>query len=396
MDTTGAGGCGCLASYGGEGIVNLVSSLVSGLGGVETGYPPLAALPPARVAGARRVVLLVVDGLGHDLLAAGPPGGTLRRGLLGPITSVFPPTTATAIPTFLTGLAPSRHGLVGWHTYFRELGTVATVLPYTTRPGRFPLARSGVGADTLFGLTPVFARLPVASTAVLPRGLADSEVSRALAGPAVRLPFRSLGGLLRQVLGQVRQGGGGRRFVYAYWPEIDRLAHRHGSRSPQVAAELARLDAGVKGLLAGLAGTDTLLVVTADHGFVDVPPGGRLWLEDHPDLAAGLVLPLCGEPRTAYCYVHPHRARAFGREVEAALGAAAWARPSEALLEEGWLGPGPCHPGLADRLGHWTVLMNEGHALSDRLLGEEPHPMVGFHGGVSAAEMRVPLAVWEC
>jgi hypothetical protein len=70
-------------------------------------------------------------------------------------------------------------------------------------------------------------------------------------------------------------------------------------------------------------------------------------------------------------------------------------RESTALIEEGWLGPGPIHPRLGERVGDWTLLLADGYALTDRLQGEKRHRMVGFHGGASDAERRVPLMVWE-
>ncbi len=383
-----------IPDYGGGSIVNLMASVVRGLGGQDPGLPCLRVLPAERVASARRVVLLVVDGLGFDFLVGHGRARTLRSGLVGPIDSVFPPTTATAVTAFLTGLPPSRHGLVGWFTYFRELGTVATVLPYTTRHGRLPLTGRGVSAGDLLGLTPVFDRLPVPSTAVLPAHIADSEVSRALSGRARRVPYRSLAGMVRRTVEAVRRADG-RAYVYAYWPELDRLAHRHGVGSARVSDHLAEIDAGLAGLLRALKGSGTLLVVTADHGFVDAPPERQLRLEDYPELASALALPLCGEPRTAYCYVRPRQAPGFPERVAALLGGVVEVRESTALIEEGWLGPGPAHPRLDERVGDWTLLMADRYTLTDRLQGEKRHRMVGFHGGASDAERRVPLIVWE-
>ena len=113
-------------------IVNLMASLILGLGGVPHGYAPLRELKPERLQRYRNIVLLVIDGLGHQYLTRAGAGGTLHAHLQGRITSVFPTTTTTAITTFYTGLAPRQHGLTGWHTWFRELGCVLKVLP--TRP----------------------------------------------------------------------------------------------------------------------------------------------------------------------------------------------------------------------------------------------------------------------
>lgn len=96
--------------YGGGSIVNLMSSVAAVLGGVPSGYAPLRLLPPHRLQGACNLVLLVVDGLGCAYLQREGYGGWLHGHLVGPIDSVAPPTTATAIPAFLTGLPPAVHG----------------------------------------------------------------------------------------------------------------------------------------------------------------------------------------------------------------------------------------------------------------------------------------------
>ena len=147
-----------LPDYAGGSLVNLMSSIAAALG-AHSPYAPLAALPPDALAEARHVVLWVVDGLGFDYLSR--HAGALRRHLRGSMTSVFPSTTASAIPTFLTGLAPQQHGLTGWNMYFREIGAVVAPLPFRVRTGRHALREAGVTPATLFGLTPLFDHLPL-------------------------------------------------------------------------------------------------------------------------------------------------------------------------------------------------------------------------------------------
>ncbi len=123
-----------MPDYHGGSIVNLMASIVQALGAEERLYPPLRALPPARLT-SRNIVLLVIDGLGHDSLITHCRDGVLARHMKDRITSVFPSTTATAITTFLTGTAAQQHGVTGWFMYFRELGGVLAVLPYQPRHG---------------------------------------------------------------------------------------------------------------------------------------------------------------------------------------------------------------------------------------------------------------------
>src|SRR5512135_1543517 len=190
-----------LPDYGGGGLVNLMSSIAMALGG-SSAYPPLATLPPQALAGARHLVLLVVDGLGLDYLSR--RDGALRRHLHGQLTSVFPSTTASAIPTFLTGLAPQQHGLTGWNMYFREIGAVVTPLPFRVRTGRHSLREAGVTPATLFGLTPLFDRLPLPCHVVSPHNIIHSDFNVALSGHAQRHGYDTLDELFALIAGLLR------------------------------------------------------------------------------------------------------------------------------------------------------------------------------------------------
>ncbi|CAL1240716.1 alkaline phosphatase family protein [Candidatus Methylocalor cossyra] len=371
-------------------IVNLMASLVEGLGGGPTGYVPLPALPVAEVAEYRQVVLLVVDGLGCEFLAHQDRRSGLRE--RAQLTSVFPSTTATAVTAFLTGLAPQQHGLTGWHMYFRELGAVLAVLPGIPRYGGVPLRQAGVDCARLFGHVPLSDRLKVACSMVIPRRIAHSDFNLAHQGQADLRPFDTQEDFFQAIAWIVRQGHG-RRFVYGYWPDLDRISHEAGAYGPEARGHFAAWEAGLDGLLRRIKGTGTLIVLTADHGFIDTAPDRTLLLDQHPVLAECLALPLCGEARVAYCYVRPGRQEAFESYVLSALGAYAELWPSGQLIERGAFGLGPVHPRLAERVGDYVLVMKDNYILKDWLPGERRFQPIGVHGGLSEAEMRVPLMV---
>lgn len=388
-----------LPDYRAGSIVNLMVSLRLGLGGTSGAaaaslYAPLPCLPPEDVAAHRNVVLLVIDGMGYEFLMSGDSAPALKRHLRGRITSVFPPTTASAITTFLTGAAPQQHGLTGWFMYFKELGAVCAVLPGTPRYGKAPFSHEGLDPVAFFGHRPFFEALPVPAYVIQPDYLTHSDFSRAHSGRAERRGYRDMRGLFREIRRAVK-GDRHAKYVYAYWAGLDSLGHDLGIGSAQAGEHLAWLDAQFDALCTDLAGTDTLLLVTADHGQVDVSAGGQIWVADHPGLAEALVLPLCGEPRVAYCYVRPDGCRSFEDYVGTRLGAAAELMPSRNLLRRGAFGLGEPHPRLAERIGDYALVMREGYVIRDRLFGEEPPCHVGVHGGVSEAELYVPLIACE-
>lgn len=377
--------------YEGGSIVNLMRSLGDALGAAPADYAPLRDLPEARLRDARRIALVVIDGLGDELLAHLGPDSALASLRTARMTSVYPPTTATAVTTFMTGLAPQQHGLTGWFMHFRRLGAVTAVLPFMPRYARKPLSGAGVPIAPLVDCEGFYDRIGGRSVALLPEAIVDSDFSRRLCGRAERVAFDSLEAFAARLERFVRGDDGDLAYLHAYWSELDHLAHLHGPSSEAVAAHFRALDAALAPVAARCAESGTLLVLTADHGFIDSGPHERVDLEGHPALADLLSLPLCGEPRSTYCYVRHHAADAFEDYVESELSRFATLVPSEALVDDGWFGPGTPHPELRARVGDYTLQMRERYTLRDTVVGERGFDLFGMHGGVAAAEQHVPL-----
>lgn len=372
-------------------IVNLMSSIRLALGGADYGYPPLAQLSTKDL-GTRRIVLMVIDGLGYNYLSS-RRDSTFNRHLQGPLTSVFPTTTASAITSFYTGVAPQQHGITGWFMWLRELGSVATVLPFMPRHGGISYTQLGVEPRQLFNRPSMFADLEARCHVVNPAHITDSAYSRAGTGPAQRHPCTGIASFFKQLRTILSTKGFDRTFAFAYWAQLDTLAHQYGAASRQVAAHFEELDGAFAAFLEEIAGTDTTVLVTADHGHIDTRPDRVLHLEDHPALREDLTLPLCGEPRVAYCYVRAHRREHFEAYIGEHLSHCCELQPSYRLLEQGYFGLGEPHPRLHERIGDYVLLMKDNYVISERLLGEGPFNQTGVHGGLSADELYVPLVL---
>ena len=381
--------------YQGGSIVNLMASLIPGLGGAPHSYAPLPVLEPGRLQRYRNIVLLVIDGLGHRFLSQSAAGSTLCAHLQGRITSVFPTTTTTAITTFLTGLAPQQHGLTGWHTWFKELGCVMRVLPARPRYGGSSLSEVDIDAVRLFGHVPVFDRISAHSHVIAPRHIARSDFNLAHTGRAEVRDFQTLEQMFEGITRAVHTATE-RSYVYAYWPHLDRIAHEHGIASNVAHDHLAELDTGFEQLLGSITGSGTLVILTADHGIIDTEQNRVIDLEDHPGLAETLVLPLCGEPRVAYCYVQPDRRDDFERYFNRKLASYATLWPSRELVARNYFGPGVPHPRLHERVGDYTLIMKDNYVIKDWLFAERRYSQVGVHGGLSEQELYVPLVVATC
>jgi hypothetical protein len=380
-----------LPQYRDGSLLNLISTLLAARGG-RPAHGPLAILPPQAIESARNVVFLLVDGLGYNYLNDVGQGGALRDHLAGQLTSVFPSTTASAITTSFTGSSPAEHGLAGWHGWFPEADVVAAALPFRRRGDEVPLSQLGIAPGSLLPPRSIFDAMACETYIVSQRRIVDSEYSVHMGGRARRIGYDSLASMVDAIDAVVR-GSAARKYVYAYYPEFDTVAHVHGVASGQAAKRLTAIDAAFSALLRKLVCTDTALVVSADHGFIDTPKAQALELADYPALAELLRLPLTGEPRVAFCHVRPGAVDEFVARARTLLDGKADVRRCPALVEEGWFGPGTPHPRFADRLGDVALVMREHCTLKDRLPGERQHAMIGNHGGVTADEMFVPLVL---
>ena len=255
-----------------------MQSILTGLGAPGAGggaHGHLADLAPAEVADARHVVLFVVDGLGRAQLDAGP-APALRASLRGTMTSVFPSTTASAVTTFLTGLAPVEHAVTGWFMWLRELDSIIAPLPFTTRAGgdRSRLARHRAGrrlrrAERLRagarglprgparrpGRLVVFARAHARGDIQGLRGAGSAgrfDPRHRPAGPAANLRLRLLAGA-RHALARIRRverrgpapPGGDRRGLPAPARRARRKRHAaRGDRGPRLRRHPSRIAPG--------------------------------------------------------------------------------------------------------------------------------------------------------
>jgi len=228
--------------------------------------------------------------------------------------------------------------------------------------------------------------LPGNSFVVTYKEIIDSEYNTCHCRGAQCVAYETLDELVAQIEGAVKSGAD-RKFVYAYWPVYDMVSHRYGAGSAEAFEQFAKIDAAFGTLLARLSGTDSVVIATADHGFIDVAPEESFELP--VSLASLLRFPLCGERRVAYCHVHD--VKTFMQKAKDWLGEHADVIPSQNLADEGWFGPGTPHPRFKERIGDVALVMRGRYTVKDWTPGESRHLHIGNHGGTSDDEMLIPL-----
>lgn len=298
-----------LPNYADGSIVNLMSSIKKALGGKHS-YKELKILPSKNIKDSKNVVLLIIDGLGYLYLKEHLKGTIFEDGLKDKLTSVFPPTTASAITTFATGLSPSEHAFTGWFMHLKELGVVSTILPFNPRIGGSAFSSNDINISDILRCRGFTKDLKISSYLITHNKIKNSDFTKYTAEKSRILGYKSLQGFFKQVRKAIKTHNR-KKFIYGYWPELDSIAHEKGINSKQARKHFSEICSELTKLLKSMNGTNTKVIITADHGLIDTTKERLINLEDHPDMLDCLSLPLCGEPRAAYCYVHPSKAKKF-------------------------------------------------------------------------------------
>jgi predicted AlkP superfamily pyrophosphatase or phosphodiesterase len=362
-----------LPDYAGGCISNIVPALLDGA--VESGSE-LGSWMPEAALDAGQVVLFVLDGLGWEQLQERRHlAPTLSALVGGPITSVSPSTTATALTSIATGLTPGVHGVVGYRVAVDH--DVLNVLRWTTPQ---------LG-DARKRLSPAQFQPHPSFLAQRPRIVTKAEFATSGFSGAhlcdVRFRGYRTNAVLLLELRKALQDG--EPFVYAYYDGIDKVSHEYGLRE-HFDAEVAYADRMVADILAFLP-PDAALVITADHGQVDV---GDNVLALHPEVLSHVSFQ-SGEGRFRWLHARPGRVPALAETVEAHHGDTGWVRTRDETIDEGWWGP-RVTDAARSRLGDVALVAREAVSYIDEA-DTGPYELLGRHGSLTAAEMLVPLLV---
>ncbi len=368
--------------YGEAALADLLPSALAALG--VPGEPN-----PLELAGSGCVVVLLVDGLGWNLLRRYAEYAPFLASLPGrPLTAGFPTTTATSLASLGTGLPPGEHGLTGYISLLEEVGEPVNWL-------RWQVASSGANlADRLVPeqVQPrptAFERAEragVAVSVVSAHAFAGSGLTRAvLRGGSYRPAFTAADTATTVA---AAAAAGRPSLIYCYNSELDLIGHGRGCHSEAWRLQLALIDHAVR-LLAERLPADATLLVTADHGMVDVPEDGRIDYDAEPALAEG-VEAIAGEGRLRYLHVAPGRLAEVRQRWLDRVGDQLAVLSRDEAIERGWFGPS-VGPAARRRIGDLLVLATGPAAVVRRRAEQRLSTMIGLHGALTEDELLVPL-----
>ncbi|WP_028062871.1 alkaline phosphatase family protein [Solirubrobacter soli] len=327
---------------------------------------------PGRVAALtrehERVAVVLLDAFGWAFVQRHADHPFLKRLEIEPVASQFPSTTTAHLTTLYTGLPVAEHGLYEWCVYEPQLDAPILALPFVT-PSGVPLE---LDPRTVVPGPTIFERLDAPARVLQPEEIAFGKYNQAAFAGATVEPYQRF----EQAVARLNATPG---LTHLYWDKIDAAGHRHGPSHPEfVARSLTALDA-----LASVR--DTFIVVTADHGQLDVGPVD--YLDDAwPPLLEHLRQEPCGSARD--CFLHVSDPDTVVGELTAALGDRAEVRLAAELFPD-------AGPRLQARLADVCVLPAPGRMAWLRAYPSRQLEFKGHHGGLTAAESETWVGMMQ-
>lgn len=333
--------------------------------------------------GVRRVVVLLVDGMGwHNLPTLAPVAPGLAALPARQITCGFPSTTPTSLVSLATGVAPGVHGVLAFTTVVPGTDKILNHTMWTDDPVPHewqPIPPLYVAA----------ARHGIAVTVVNRPEYVGSGLTEVTTRGAVYRAASDLEELAEGMLAALAESGTP-SLVYGYHPSLDKAGHAFGVDSAQWGEAASDVDKLVARLI-GALGPDAALVVTADHGQFNVPADRRIDIDADPRLGFG-VRHFAGEPRVRYLHAEPGATEDVLAAWRDLAGHAAWIGSREEAIATGWYGS--MNPAFAARLGDVVVVCQDDWAVLGTIRERESiSKLVAMHGALTEAEMDIPLVV---
>lgn len=367
--------------YGEASLADVLPSALAALG--VDGEPD--ALGLGRAAG---VVVLLVDGLGWNLLRARAEHAPFLAALDGrPLTAGFPTTTSVSLASLGTGRPPGEHGITG----------------YTSRLGDHPDPVNWLSWRRAHAATPLLDDFPPETVQPLPTAFERGERAGLDVSVVSGNSFRGTG-LTRAVLrGGTYRGvftgadlitevgeavAAPRPLVYCYTGDLDLIGHVRGPNHPAWDVQLGLVDQLVRQIAARLP-AGVRLLVTADHGMVEVPEAARIDLDAEPELKADVEL-IAGEARMRHLHVLAGRADAVAARWSERFGDRLAVVLRDDAIARGWFGP-VVTPAAAERIGDVLIISTSDAAVVRTRAEPRVSLMAGHHGALTDDELLVPL-----
>ena len=359
------------------------------------------------------IFLILIDTLGYLSFKKNRRYFPLpQQTLISPLTTIFPSTTTAVLSTLSTGLLPQEHGLFEWRLYIPQIGDIIKTLPFcfTNSHQQDQLADLGFDPDQVFFKKPTIyqklAQKGIPSFAFSHQSYYKSAFAKITLNGAKTIPFADLAELftaLKQTATKITNKYP-KTFTYVYIDYLDYTGHRHGPKSDYFKTELAQIALMIKRFFLqplrenSQLKSKSLVIITTDHGQVQINPRETIYLNRFRKLTNSLKLkpnqePITatGGPRDVFLHLKKGHQDKIIAYLKKKLASQASVYSSAEALENGWFGNRRSSQKFLERLGEVLILPQDNLTVWLNSDGEKKIDKLGHHGGLTAEEMLVPL-----
>lgn len=369
-------------------ILNMVTSILKHYN-VQTNHDSLPKLDTILERKYKNIVLVVLDGMGENVLKHASCEGIFSNHKIDTITSVYPCTTTAALTTYYTGKAPIETGWLAWSQYFKEYGRAIDMLPYMDSYTGKPLPRDKFDAYELLKYTTTYEQISKASPNIKSYEIKPSHCDMK---HDKCIHIKDLEGLCSSIETLCKNDE--EKYVFAYFDSPDNINHKHGWDSDITKEFILYAENLFKKLEDNLKNTDTLIIISADHGHNNIHKNyNAMKLEDLTDC---FIMPPSLEPRFVSFWIKYDKRDYFVKKFKEKFEGEFLLYSKEEFMNSNLLGYGTKNKKIDDFIGDYVAI-----AISDAsinlgtYLNEEKPLKLSNHCGLTKNEMEVPLIVFD-
>jgi hypothetical protein len=338
------------------------------------------------------LIFVLLDGLGMNIIRRMPADSFLVKNLRHELNAVSPSTTACALTSVTTAQYPTRHAITGWFTYIPERDLTIATLPFVERYSNEWLAKRDIKAEDLLPMPPICPKMTRAVLTIVPWQISNTTYNTWSRAGTQGIGYQSIPSAIDQIISHIAAATEP-TYTHLYLPEIDTLCHKIGVDDPGVVPLVQKIDAELS-RLCDAVNKHATIIVSADHGLIDVPKAEQTLLMHDDPLIQVLRVPPTGDARMPIFHVREGMSGDFVDQFESRFEEKMVLVKTDEVEELEMFGPKPMSAISRPRFGDFVAIPFKPATISfhppNKPLG---HLYLAVHAGMSPQEMLVPLCV---
>ena len=369
-------------------ILNLINSILKNFN-VKTEYSTLPNLDDLLTKKYKNIVLLILDGMGENVLKYSSPNGFFMEHHIDTITSIYPSTTAAALTTFYSGKPPIKTGWIAWSQYFKEYGRNIDMLPYVDSYTKETLPRNKFDVYKELNYETVYEQIekstPNVKTYEIKPSHCDAKTDKCIHAKN----FEGICDSIETLCKNNKQ-----KYIFAYFDSPDNINHKNGWNSDATKDFILYAEEKIKKLVQNLENSDTLIIISADHGHNNIST--NYFAFELEDLSNCYIMPPSFEHRCISFWIKKDKMEYFENKFKQKFKNEFILYSKKEFIDSNLLGVGEMHKKVDDFIGDFIAVAISDSAINlDTCLSPEKPLKLSSHCGLTKNEMEVPLIIFD-